>query len=559
MTDDNNRSGDPERVARLRAEIHRTHHDRLTLSGYLPSTTELLRGRQPYRQSLFDDGMEWLRETLPLMQGAGDAAAALVDALEQFNDEFTAKSAYAAAKAARALLDGPGLPGLPARTLKVSHRILDVHLRCMFYAWALGHRRARWHVAQMAFDLAVDSPSELAQVEYLGMAVAAGTARGTVNHARAHMDGIVQAARLGALVKDFLRAKATPTQEQKGQISEAVGVALKDLMDNPGGSVQLDVFQVFPEEPLLGDGDIPLEEPPVRGRVVFPAFAAYQTPEEGRRASSMAAQKAKLGHLAGQILPFAPPQDPEVVYRALDAEFSYAREANEAFAQDTVVANQRGYAWTRNSLLLSQPGLGKTRYARRVAEVCGLGYMLHPLAGQSDGAASGTSSQWSTSRLSSAAQVPAHYGVANCMLIGDEVDKCGTSTHNGNPQDAFVPFLERESASRIVDPFLEMPLDLSCMSYIFTANEIHKISGPLLDRLRVLRIPKPRPEHLPAIVRTMLADMRLENGVDTTWMPDLDGDELDLLAAQWKGGSMRKLRRLVEVLVSGRAALAPRH
>ncbi|MBM1170188.1 AAA family ATPase [Microvirga arabica] len=553
MTDDTNTRDN--RVARMRDEIFRTKHDRLTLAGYLLSTTELLRGGPLYRQSLLDDGHEWLREYLPLMQGVGEEARALVDALEEFHDEFTAKAAYTAANAAKALMLGPALTG---RTPKIVRQILDVYMRCMYYAWLLGHREAAKCVAALAFDLAMDSPGEVAQVEYLGTAVAAAMVRGTVNRERAHADGIAQAARLGGLAADFLTARGTPTDEQKSRISAAVGTALKKLMDNPEGSVQLDVFQALPE-PELGDGDIPFEEPASKGKVVFPAFEAYQTEAESRRVSAMAAQKAKVGHLAGRVLPFDPPRPADEVYQALDAEFPYAEEANEAFAQDTVVANQRGYAWIRNSLLLGHPGLGKTRYARRLCEIVGLRYLLHSMAGQADGAVSGTNAQWSSARMSSAAQAAAHFECPNPCLIFDEADKAGTSTHNGNGQDALVPFLERESAARIIDPFLEMPLDLSCMPFLFTANELHRVSGPLLDRLRVLRIPKPRPEHLPTIAKTMVADMRAENDVDEIWMPDLSGGDLDLLAKQWKGGSMRRLRRLVEVLVASRATFASRH
>jgi hypothetical protein len=555
MTDDN-RAGEPERVARLRDEIHRVHQERLELSGHLSSTTELLRGGRLFRQSLLDDGLEYLREYIPLMQSCGDGTAALVDALEQFHDTFTAQAAYAAAKAAQALMDSRSLP---ARTVKLSHRILDVHLRCMYYAWLLGSRQAARHVAAMAFDLAMDSPGELAQVEFLGTAIAAGMARGTFNRERAHADGIATAARLGGLAQDYLTAKGSPTDEQKGKISQAVGKALRRLMDNPAGEVQADIYQVLPEEPVLGDGEIEVDKPAPKGRIVFPAFEVASSSTDGRRTGPSAFVRSRVGHVAGKLLPYDPPADPEAVFKALQAEYPQAEAANAAIAQDAVVSQQLGYAWLRPSLLDGVPGVGKTRYARRAVEVSGLRYLLHSASGSHDASIAGTSAAWASARLSAPAQAVLMFERANVCLIVDEIDKAGTSTHNGRMDEALLPFLERETSRRIIDPMLELPLDLSCMTYVMTDNDLHRVSGPLRDRLRVLHIPKPRAEHLPLIAKTMVADMRAETGVDERWMPDLDGDELDLLSGRWKGGSMRRLRRLVEVLVLGRDGLAPRH
>ncbi|WP_204238368.1 AAA family ATPase [Microvirga arvi] len=435
----------------------------------------------------------------------------------------------------------------------------DAYHRLMFYAWCDGAPGAAWHVAKIAFDMERMATDELAPAQ-LHATVWEALRTETPSFAwadermrlQSHAAAMVHLAEAGRLAFDVYEARATVTEEQRKREKTVQGSVLRDLLDNPAGGVQMDILQVLPE-------DIEDEEPQVRGRVVFPALEPTTVTTEGRRTGSSAVARGKVGHVAGKVLAYDPPADPEVVFKALQAEYPQAEAANTAVAQDAVVSQQLGYAWLRPSLLDGAPGVGKTRYARRAVEASGLRYLLHSAAGASDGQIAGTSAAWASARLSAPAQALLQFERANACLIIDEIDKAGTSSHNGRLDEALLPFLERETSRRIVDPMLEVPLDLSCMTYLMTANDLHRVAGPLRDRLRVLHIPRPKAEHLPAIARTMVADIREENGVDERWLPDLDGDELDLLAGQWTGGSMRRLRRLVEVLVMGRAALAPRH
>ena len=82
---------------------------------------------------------------------------------------------------------------------------------------------------------------------------------------------------------------------------------------------------------------------------------------------------------------------------------------------------------------------------------------------------------------------------------------------------------------------------------------------PLLDRFRVFQMPEPTLAELPALARGIVADARRERGTDASWLPDLDGDELGLIAEHWRGGSVRRLQRLVDTVLAGRETLAARH
>jgi hypothetical protein len=139
-------------------------------------------------------------------------------------------------------------------------------------------------------------------------------------------------------------------------------------------------------------------------------------------------------------------------------------------------------------------------------------------------------------------------------IIGDEVDKIGTSRHNGNAADVLVNLLGTETAARYRDPYLQADVDLSRITWILTANSLDTISRPLLDRCLVLRVDEPGAEHLRTLAPSILADVRADRGLDEMWSPGFDGVEWAALEAHWPGGSLRALRRLIETVLDARDA-----
>lgn len=260
--------------------------------------------------------------------------------------------------------------------------------------------------------------------------------------------------------------------------------------------------------------------------------------------------------LAGKRLPLVRGNEPSDVRSALLEEFPYAEEAVDALCRDLV---GKAFARIRPTMLHGYAGAGKTRLARRFAELAGLPSLVYAASSTADSSWSGTSKQWSSARISIPLQTTVSWAQANGVIIVDEADKCGESRTNGRFSDALLPFLERESSSRIFDPALECEVNLSGHSYILTCNELYQVPAPLRDRCRIVKIGHPKREHLPQIARTMVADLRADRELDEVWMPDLDGDELEMLAKRWKGGSMRALARIVDLVVTSRDALATRN
>jgi ATP-dependent Lon protease len=119
--------------------------------------------------------------------------------------------------------------------------------------------------------------------------------------------------------------------------------------------------------------------------------------------------------------------------------------------------------------------------------------------------------------------------------------------------------LERETAARYPDPYIQSEIDLSHVVYMATVNDDTRVPAVLRDRMRVIRLPRPSPEHVPVIVRTLIADAAADRGLDTRWAAPLDGDELELVLRLWRGGSVRRLREVVERILARREQQAVRH
>jgi ATP-dependent Lon protease len=104
-----------------------------------------------------------------------------------------------------------------------------------------------------------------------------------------------------------------------------------------------------------------------------------------------------------------------------------------------------------------------------------------------------------------------------------------------------------------------VPLDLSEVSYIATANSLDPLPGPLRERFRVVEFPKPRAADLKAMLPAILADLVRERGLDGRWVQPIDDVEYTAVARAWRGGSVRRLRRILEPILRHRGHQATRN
>lgn len=250
--------------------------------------------------------------------------------------------------------------------------------------------------------------------------------------------------------------------------------------------------------------------------------------------------------------------DPDRLADALAAEFPWAEETCEALRDDLALRRTAGLPWLRLNpmLLVGPPGVGKTRLVQRLARLAGVGHGAVGAAGANDNRMlAGTARGWSSAQPAYPLMLMRQTGVANPLVLVDEVDKARAS-HNGDLRATLLSLLEPETARSWYDECLLASCDLSQVSWILTANSIVGLAGPLLSRLRVVAVDAPGPEHLDILLQALLRDLAEELGVRPADLPRLEEPAVEALRANF--ARRPDVRRLKAGLTRALARSAPR-
>jgi ATP-dependent Lon protease len=159
-------------------------------------------------------------------------------------------------------------------------------------------------------------------------------------------------------------------------------------------------------------------------------------------------------------------------------------------------------------LLLGDPGIGKTHFARKVAALLGTGFGFVPMSSLTAGwVLSGASSQWKNAKPGKVFDTFLNGDYANPVIVVDELDKA-SGDGQYDPLGALYELLEVQTATRFIDEFVELPIDASGAVWLATANDAARIPEPLLDRLAVYEIEAPDAEGSARIASTIYQEIR---------------------------------------------------
>jgi len=209
-------------------------------------------------------------------------------------------------------------------------------------------------------------------------------------------------------------------------------------------------------------------------------------------------------------------------------------------------------------LLLGDPGIGKTHFARRLAKLLGTGYNFIGMSSLTAGwILSGASAQWKNAKPGKVFDALVNGDYANPVIVVDEIDKAGGDSQY-DPLGSLYTLLEHDTACDFIDEFAEVPIDASEVVWIATANHSRSIPEPILNRMNVYAIDPPDTEGSRRIAQSIYDELRAEHAWGRAFPPQLGGESLDRLA-RLKPREMRRvlLAAFGNAKLDGRSEVRP--
>ena len=196
--------------------------------------------------------------------------------------------------------------------------------------------------------------------------------------------------------------------------------------------------------------------------------------------------------------------------------------------------------------LVGPPGVGKTSIAQSLAEAMQRNFARISLGGVGDEAEiRGHRRTYIGAMEGNIADALTRAKSMNPLILLDEIDKM-SKDYKGDPASALLEVLDPEQNHSFKDHYIDLPLDLSKVLFVTTANDLSTVPAPLLDRMEVIELYSYTAEEKFQIAKKHLLPKQLkENGVTATQLRITDDALQDMIAYYTREAGVRKLERTI--------------